>query len=389
MLIMKNTKNITGEKMKIKFLSLKEQYQEIRREIDRAVLRTLKSGWYILGQEGQRFEEKFKNYLVGNSPGYVVGLNSGTDAIRLSLLAAGVKPGEEVITVANTAIPTISAICSIGAKPVFVDIDRDTWLLDWRQIEKNITRKTRAMVVVHLYGNCAEMKEIMPIARKYNLLVVEDTAQACGSLYQGRKAGTLGDFGAFSFYPTKNLGADGDAGAIFIRQKKYYEKLKMLRNYGQSSRYYAKIPGGVNSRLDEIQAAILSLKLRYLDRWNKIKYKLALTYQEKIRQLNLPLQYQKISPEVIPAYHLFVARLLDRNRDELRNYLKQQGIETLIHYPVAANKQPAFASYHSKKLPVTEQLVKDIVSLPFHQYITEKDIEYLFRTLKNFFAGRF
>jgi len=238
------------------------------------------------------------------------------------------------------------------------------------------------------YYNLADIF-VNPTIREngYDLTII--SAMACGSLYQGRKAGTLGDFGAFSFYPTKNLGADGDAGAIFVRQKKYYEKLKMLRNYGQSSRYYAKIPGGVNSRLDEIQAAILSLKLRYLDRWNKIKYKLALTYQEKIRQLNLPLQYQKISPEVIPAYHLFVVRLLDRKRDELRNYLKQQGIETLIHYPVAANKQPAFASYHSKKLPVTEQLVKDIVSLPFHQYITEKDIEYLFRTLKNFFTGRF
>lgn len=384
---MRNINNITGKVkfMKIPFLSLRQQYEEIKEGINSAVLRTLNSGWYILGKECEHFEHEFKSYLVRNSEGYVAGVNSGTDAIKVSLIAAGVSYGDEVITVANTAIPTVSAICSVGAVPVFCDVDEKTWPIDYRQIETLITKKTKAIVPVHLYGFCAEMDKICDIAREYNLAVIEDVAQACGALYKKRKAGTIGDYGAFSFYPTKNIGACGDGGAIFTKSKEKYEKIKMLRNYGQSSKYHADIEGGINSRLDEMQSAILRVKLKYLDRWNSIKIKLATVYKDEIDHNKLPLQYQKGYDGVEPAYHLFVTKLQEGDRDNLIGYLAEHGIETSIHYPISLYNQQAFRKYKSNQLPVTEDLTRNVISLPFHQYLLPKEIEYIFDILRTYY----
>jgi dTDP-4-amino-4,6-dideoxygalactose transaminase len=386
--ITKNINSTIGEIkiVKIPFLNLKQQYEEVKEEINSAVLKTLNSGWYILGKECERFEQEFKNYLVGDSEGYVIGVNSGTDALRISLIAAGVRYGDEVITVANTAIPTVSAICSVGAIPMFCDIDENTWLVDYNRIEKLITKKTKAIIPVHLYGFCVEMHKICDIAQKYKLVVIEDVAQACGALYKNRKAGTIGDFGAFSFYPTKNIGACGDGGAIYVKSKEEYEKIKMLRNYGQSSKYYANIEGGINSRLDEIQAAILRVKLRYLDKWNLIKSELAALYKEKIKHNKLPLQYQECPEGVNPAYHLFVVKLQKGDREDLINYLAERGIETLIHYPIPIYDQQAFKKYKITQLPVTENLIKNIISLPFHQYLLPEEITYIFDVLKTYFG---
>jgi len=374
--------------MKIPFLSLRQQYEEIGAEINSAILRTLNSGWYILGKECELFEQEFKNYLIGNSEGYVIGVNSGTDAIRLSLIGAGVGYGDQVITVANTAIPTISAICSVGAIPIFCDVDENTWLIDYRQIESLITPKTKAIIPVHLYGFSAEMDEICDIAREYNLSIIEDTAQACGASYKNRKAGTIGNYGAFSFYPTKNIGACGDGGAIFTKSKGEYEKIKMLRNYGQSSKYHADIEGGINSRLDEIQASILKSKLKHLDRWNSTKRKFATIYKEEIDHNKLPLQYQKGYDRAEPAYHLFVVKLQKGSRDDLISYLIENEIETLIHYPIPLYNQRAFKKYKSAELPITENLTKNVISLPFHQYLLCDEIEYIFDTLRTFYCER-
>ena len=374
--------------MEIHFLNLRQQYEELKEKINSAVLKTLESGWYILGKEYEYFEQKFKTYLIGNSGGYVIGVNSGTDAIRISLIASGVSCGDEVITVANTAIPTVSAICSINAIPVFCDIDKNTWLIDYRKMEKLITNKTKAIIPVHLYGFCADMDNIYNIANKNNLIIIEDAAQACGAKYKNKKAGTIGDYGAFSFYPTKNIGACGDGGAIFVKSKKVYEKIKMLRNYGQSSKYYVNIEGGINSRLDEIQAAILNVKLDYLDSWNEIKTELAIRYKSKIDSLNLPLQYQKGYTGAIPAYHLFVVKLNKGDRNDLLNHFTEHEIEALIHYPIPLYCQKAFKKYKIEELSVTENLMKNIISLPFHQYLTTSEVEYIFKTMKSFYYGK-
>lgn len=237
-----------------------------------------------------------------------------------------------------------------------------------------------------MYGFCAEMDKICDIARKYNFSVIEDAAQVCGALYKKQKAGVIGDYGAFSFYPTKNIGACGDGGAIFVKSREKYEKIKMLRNYGQSSKYYADIEGRINSRLDEIQSSILRVKLKYLDRWNLLKIKLATIYKEKIDYNNLPLQYQKGYDGVEPAYHLFVIKLRERDRDDLIDYLVKHGIETLIHYPIPLYNQQAFKKYKSTELPITENLTKNIISLPFHQYLVPKEIEYIFDILKIYYG---
>lgn len=236
-----------------------------------------------------------------------------------------------------------------------------------------------------MYGFCAELNNICEIAKKYNIAVIEDVAQACGSLYKNHKAGTIGDYGAFSFYPTKNIGACGDGGAIFIKSKEMYEKIKMLRNYGQSSRYYTEIENGINSRLDEMQAAILRVKLRYLDRWNSTKTELANIYKSKIDEYQLPLQYQIGYDDVEPSYHLFVVKLKAGNRNELIDYLTEHEIETLIHYPIILYNQQPFKKYKRIELPITEELTKNIISLPFHQYLLADEIEYIFNTLKTFY----
>ena len=367
--------------MNIPFLNLKQQYEVHKDEINSAVLRVLESGWYILGKECDEFESNFKKYLAGDDEGYVIGVNSGTDALRLSLIAAGIGAGDEVITVANTAIPTVSAICSVGAKPVFCDVDDKTWLMDPNLIEKLITANTKGILPVHLYGFCADMDNICDIAKLYGLTIIEDVAQATGAMYANKKAGTIGDYGAFSFYPTKNLGACGDGGAIFVKDDDKYEKLKKLRNYGQSSKYFADTENGINSRLDEIQAAILNTKIKYVDECNDLKAKIAKRYIDTINSLGITVQYQIGHEKVQPAYHLFVIRLLTGNRDDLITKLENNGIQTLIHYPIPIYDQISFNKYKKCDLEITETLTHNILSIPMNHHLTETEIDYIAKTI--------
>jgi len=363
--------------MNIPFLDLRTQYLEIQKEVDSAALRVLDSGWYVLGRECENFEKKFKEYLVGEQEGYVVGVNSGTDALKLSLLAAGVGPGDEVVTVANTAIPTITAICSVGAVPVFCDVDPNSWLIDPGLIEACITERTKAIIPVHLYGAVCLMGQIMNIADKHCLVVIEDVAQATGAIYQGEKCGTVGHFGAFSFYPTKNLGACGDGGAIFIRSHDKKDVLMKLRNYGQAGRYEAELRRGENSRLDEMQAAILSAKLQHLDAWNGKRVLLAEAYREQICARKLPVEIQKEYKNTVAANHLFVIKVNAEYRDELMRQLMDKGVQTLVHYPLPVYRQKAFTIFQKDPKAVTEELCASILSIPLHPYLRLKHVEYI------------
>jgi dTDP-4-amino-4,6-dideoxygalactose transaminase len=249
--------------------------------------------------------------------------------------------------------------------------------MDPNLIEELITAKTKAILPIHLYGFCADMDKICDIAKTHDLTIIEDAAQATGAMYGNKKAGTIGDYGAFSFYPTKNLGACGDGGAIFVKDRDKYEKLLKLRNYGQSSKYFADTENGINSRLDEMQAAILNTKIKYIDEWNDSKGKIAKRYIHNINSLGIPVQYQIAHEKVQPAYHLFVVRLLNGNRDDLITKLESNGIQTLIHYPIPIYNQNSFDKYKKCELQVTETLTNNILSLPMHPYITEAEIDYI------------
>ncbi len=372
--------------MKIPFLDLRTQYLELKAELDEAVLRTLDSGWYILGRRCEAFERAFKEYLVGGREGYVIGVNSGTDALKLSLLAAGVGVGDEVVTVANTAIPTATAICSTGAVPVFCDVNPDTWLMEPTLLESRITEKTRAVIPVHLYGAACDMTPILRLAERHRLAVIEDVAQATGSEYGGSKCGTMGDFGAFSFYPSKNLGACGDGGAIFVRSPESRDRIMKLRNYGQSTRYLAALPRGENSRLDEIQAEILSVKLRHLERWNAARRELSAYYRERLEQAALSVRVQGEYPASDAARHLFVLKSEPSLRDRLMERMQARGVQTLIHYPHPLYRQPAFAVSGGSN-PVCEELCASVLSLPFHPYLTRGEIDYVVKSLAESLAG--
>jgi dTDP-4-amino-4,6-dideoxygalactose transaminase len=341
---------------KILFFDLKRVYQSQSKEILAIVKKTLDSGWYILGQQNEILEKKLLT-TVGNLKGHYITCNSGTDALKLALIAGGIGVGDEVITVSHTAVPTVTAIISTGAAPVFIDIHPQTWVMDTALIEAAVTTKTKAIIPVHLYGNMVDIFEIKKILKKINredILIIEDVAQAHGSFLNGQGAGTIGDFGCFSFYPTKNLGALGDAGAIYTNSAEAAEKLKMLRNYGQASRYNAKIERGLNSRLDEIQAAILQVRLKKFNQWNKLKTKLMNAYRKAFTKQ--PISFQQLTKGCVPAWHLGVIALEDNaKREALKNYLEEQGIQTLIHYPTFNHLHEAFKKY-SRKLPVTENL---------------------------------
>jgi dTDP-4-amino-4,6-dideoxygalactose transaminase len=355
----------------IKFNYFEREYNAIEFEIDNAIKSTLKSGWYILGKEVKQFEKNIAQYIGSK---YAVGVASGTDALILSLLVLGVKPGDEVITTDLTAYPTITAIEAIGAIPVAIDIDINTGLIDSSLIESHITEKTRAIIPVHLYGQACEMNKIVHISCEYNIPIIEDCAQAIGAKHNGIVVGTFGDLAAFSFYPTKNLGAYGDAGAICTNSKHYYEKLIMLRNYGQSKRYIHSQQGR-NSRLDEIQAAILNVKIKYLDQWNRRRQNIAKLYME-----NIPSKYL-IKFKTGAVFHLFLMRM--HNRDAFMKYMTNKGVQTLIHYPIPVSSQKA---YSGNKLinSNTQILCNELVSLPISPSLTDKEVYKIIDLIKCF-----
>jgi dTDP-4-amino-4,6-dideoxygalactose transaminase len=357
-----------------------EQYEAIRGEIQAALDRVLRSGWYILGREVEAFEREFAGYCGVK---HAVGCASGTEAIALSLMALGVGPGDEVVTVANTAVPTASAISMAGATPVFVDID-DYFLMDVQRLESAVTGRTKVIMPVHLYGQMALMDAITEFARKRDLLVIEDAAQAHGAEFKGRRAGSWGTLGCFSFYPTKNLGCYGDGGAVTTDDERLYERLLMLRNYGQEKRYYHTIKG-INSRLDEMQAAVLRVKLAHLDEWNEKRRQVASWYEEFLGEACARPRERSGARHV---YHLYVIRAADR--DGLRAHLEKQGVTTLMHYPVPVHLQKAYEDlgYGRGDLPVTEEAAAEILSLPMHPGVTRGGVQRVGEELQDYYAKR-
>ncbi|MFH1582992.1 MAG: DegT/DnrJ/EryC1/StrS family aminotransferase [Candidatus Falkowbacteria bacterium] len=360
------------------FGDLKKQYSEIKNEIDQAIKKVLLKGWFILGKEVEEFEKEFAGYCGAK---YCLGVANGLEALQISLLVLGIKKGDEVITTPLTAMATSLAIMNVGAKPVFVDIDSITYNIDASKIEKAVSKKTKAILPVHLYGQMAQMDKIMKIARKYKLAVVEDCAQAAGSAYKGRKAGTFGDLGAFSFYPSKNLGAYGDAGCIITNNKKLAEKVRAFRDYGQDGRYN-HVYLGLNSRLDEIQAAILRVKLKHLDRWNKQRRRLAKLYNKLLAGAEVVWPTEQKSNYHI--YHLYVIRT--KKRDELLKYLLKHGVQTGVHYPKLIYQQPAYkeAGLPKGNCPVAEKYCQEIISLPIYPELKEKETRYICKKVKEF-----
>lgn len=373
--------------MRIEFLNLKKINQHIYSEIQKEINDVLESGWYLLGNKTLEFEKNLKEYLIGTEEGYAYGCNSGTDAIVISLIAGGVTNGDEVITVSHTAIPTISAICSIGAIPVFVDIDENTWVMNPDLLKDAVTAKTKAIVAVHLYGNMVDifrLKEILKEINREDIIVIEDVAQAHGSSLNNCQAGTIGDFGTYSFYPSKNIGALGDGGAVFCKKKEFGDRIKALRFYGQKSRYNAEVSGGINSRLDEMQAGILNIKLAYLDQYNKNKLNGFNNYKKELS--NVPVVFQTMTDKCIPGIHLCVLKLENEEaRDCFMLYLKEKEIETLIHYPIPNHKQKAFEKYANGKLDKTEQLANRIVSIPLNNAIEGSEYIQIISIIKGFF----
>lgn len=362
--------------MQVPFGELKRSYSSIKDEIDAAVSKVLNSGWYLLGKELEAFEQNFSRYC-GVKHG--IGTASGTEAITIALWACGIGPGDEVLTVGNTCVPTVTGIESTGARCVFADIDSDTFTMDPEQIERRMTPDTKAVVVVHLYGQCANMEEIVRIAKKHDIKIIEDCAQAHGAFYKGRHAGRFGDVAAFSFYPTKNLGACGDAGMVVTDDNDIAKNARMLRNYGQDERYHHAFRG-MNSRMDELQAAILNAKLPFLDGWIERRRQIASQYISAFESLDVVLPRE--APGTKHGYHLFVIRVKDRDR--FREDMSRQGVRTDIHYPVPVHLQPAYAEYaaQGKFLPITEAQAGEIVSLPIYPELTDEETEHVIRSVK-------
>lgn len=373
----------------VAFCDLNRIYLDQKTETDAAVARVLASGWFILGKECAAFESAMlKDLDPPQSRGGVVGCNSGTDALILPLLEHGVGPGDEVIVPSHTAIPTITAVQSTGATPVFCDIDPETWVMDTRLLRGLISASTRAIIPVHIYGNMADIPAVQrAIGDRTDIALIEDCAQAQGSRMGAAQAGTLGDFGAYSFYPTKNLGAMGDGGAVYSKHAERVERLKMLRFYGQKDRYNALVARGLNSRLDEVQAAILSVRLGKLHAGGERKASLMRRYRDELS--GLPLRFQRETQGCTPNWHLAVIRLENtQTRDALMERLGSQGIQTIIHYPKPTHTQPAFSAAtraRDTRLPETESLASQILSLPMYPLLTDTEQGQIIQTVRSFF----
>ena len=364
----------------IPLVGLFDQYQTIQPEIDAAIKNIITSSAFVGGEEVRLFEHEFAAFCDAKA---CVGVGNGTDALYLTLRALGIGPGDEVITVAHTFIATSEAISSTGATPIFIDVKDDTMLMDPALIEAAITSKTKAIVPVHLYGQSCDMDAIMEIARKHGLKVVEDAAQAHGGRWRGQRVGSMGDAATFSFYPGKNLGAFGDAGAVVSQDEALIEQIRMIANHGRLEKYTHKMEG-VNSRLDGLQAAILRVKLRYLDEWNSRRRQIADAYMEQLAPLGMSLPIVDERAEAV--FHLFVVRVADRER--LQSLLKEEGIATGVHYPVPLHLQPAYEHRRSSfELPATERAAREVLSLPMYPELRQEQIEAVCNAVTAAYAG--
>jgi len=354
----------------------KAQYLSYKNDIDAAISRVLDSGWYILGDEVKKFEEDFARYIgISNA----IGVGSGTEAIHLALASCGIGLGDEVITASHTAVATVAAIELAGATPVLVDIEPDFFTLDPNKLEEAITPQTKAILPVHLYGQPADLDAIVAIAREHGLYVIEDCAQAHGATVGGERVGSFGDMGCFSFYPTKNLSALGDGGAVVTDDPELAEKARLLREYGWSKRYISSVPGW-NSRLDELQAAVLRVKLKYIDADNVARAKLAILYHEGLTGTSLVLP--TIREGAGHVYHLYVVR--SKNRKALLGHLRLKGIGAGIHYPVPVHLQPAYARLVHRSLSETERAALEVLSLPMYPELSETEVRYIIKAIGEF-----
>ncbi len=366
----------------INFLDLRKQYKSIKKEINVAIKRVLDSGFFIGGKEVKDFETAVAKYCGVK---YAIGLNSGTDSLFFSLKALGVDSGDEVITTPFTFIPPAEIIANCGAKPVFVDINPDTFNIDPLKIEEKITKKTKAIIPVHLFGQAADMEKIMKIAKKYKLRIIEDAAQALSSRYKNKKVGSFGDLGCFSFFPTKNLGGYGDGGIVVTNNKKLADKILLLRNHGSSKKdKYKNLILGTNSRLDAIQAAVLNVKLKHLNSWNKKRKENAEYYNktfEGVEGITTPVTM----PNRTHIFHQYTIRT--KYRGNLRKYLKKQRIPTMVYYPLPLHLQSVFKYLGHKKddFPKAEKVAKEVLSLPIYPELRRKDQDRVIKKIKEFY----
>jgi len=371
--------------MNIQMVDLKGQYQKIKAEIDQEIQQVIDQTAFINGPKVGEFAKNLSNYLGGT---HVVPCANGTDALQIALMALGLKPGDEVILPVHTYVATAEVIALLQLEPVFVDVDPDYFTIDVTQLENKITSKTKAIVPVHLYGQCADMEALLKIAEKYKLFVIEDTAQAIGAKYtftngNEKFAGTMGNIGTTSFFPSKNLGCYGDGGALFVQDVALAQKCKMIANHGQSKKYHHDLIG-CNSRLDSIQAAILDVKLKYLDDYSKARQHAASVYNDLLTGVA-----EVITPKVFAisthVYHQYTLKLDSKEkRDGLKEYLQDRGIPSMIYYPVPLHKQKAYIKNDQETYPVTEKLSETVLSLPIHTEITRAEQEFIVEKIKEY-----
>jgi dTDP-4-amino-4,6-dideoxygalactose transaminase len=365
--------------MKLQMVDVVGQYEKIKSEVDAAIRSVVDSGQFILGKQVGEFECAVAGYLGMK---YAVGCASGTDALQVAMMALGIGQGDEVITTPFTFVATTETIVLLGAKPVYVDIDPGTFNIDPAAIERAVTRNTKAIIPVHLYGQAADMDPILELARKHQLRVIEDAAQAIGATYRGRKIGSFGDIGCISFFPSKNLGAFGDAGMVVTNDPGLAARMRMIIVHGSKERYYHEILG-VNSRLDTLQAAILGVKLRYLDQWNTARRKSAGRYNELLA--GLPVRVPFVADGAHHIFHQYTIRA--PRRDALAAWLKDKGVPHAIYYPIPLHLQKAYASLGGRRgdFPISEKAAIEVLSLPMHTELSEDQLEYIARTIREFY----
>jgi dTDP-4-amino-4,6-dideoxygalactose transaminase len=359
----------------IPIIDLKKQYMNIKHEIDTAILSVINSGKFILGENVSKFEEKIQEYF---NVKYAIGVNSGTDAIYLSLLANDIQPGDEVITSVFTFIATVEAICLLGATPVLIDIDERTYNIHVKKMKEKISKKTKAIIPVHLFGYPCDMDEIIDIAKKRKIKVIEDCAQSFSAEYKGKKVGTFGNAGCFSFYPTKILGCYGDGGMVITNDENISKKVKMLRDHGSEKKYFHKMIG-INSRLDEIQASILLVKLKYVDSWIKRRIEIAKKYNELFKNTDIITPYEEKDNKHV--YNYYTIRV--KKRELIVEGLKREKIFPEVHYPMPIHLQPSlnYLEYKKGNFPVAEKVANEVISIPIYPELTDEEIEKVAKTI--------
>lgn len=372
----------------IQMVDLKKQYQKIKPAVDKALLDVLESAAFINGQPVQDFAKALEKYLEVK---HVIPCANGTDALQIAMMALGLQPGDEVLTPSFTFIATAEVIALLGLKPVFAEVDEKTFCLDMQQLEKAVTPRTKAIVPVHLFGQCADMEPLLAFARKHNLAIIEDNAQAIGSDYiftdgSRQKAGTIGDIGCTSFFPSKNLGGYGDGGALFTNNDELAARIRMIANHGQSRRYYHDLVG-CNSRLDTLQAAILQIKLQHLNDYIAARREAADFYDQRFAdhpQITVPYRATTYSTHV---FHQYTIQVPAERREALQKHLSEQGIPAMIYYPVPAHRQQMFEGWHSHStvLSVTDRLAARVLSLPMHTELSEEQLAFITQTVLDFF----